>query len=151
MLRITGVPKFEADLKKFAKRIDVGVEQIVRSIALDMFKGVITRTPVDTGWARASWNIAFTEPDWTPGPKITGGEEVAAAVNKVEEAKLKKGALNFKFPKVWITNGLPYIIPLENGHSKQTGRGYMVQRTMSDIVANVNKNIQDAIKEINKP
>lgn len=134
-LRFTNVAEFELQLSKFAKSIDVEVEKVVRKVAFDVFRGVVSRTPVDTGWARASWNISFGTADLSVPSKPAGGETAAKALNGVQESKLNTAMA--KFPVVWITNNLNYIQFLEAGHSKQSGKGFMVQRTMAEVFADL--------------
>jgi len=127
MLRITNLGEFDTALKEFAKLTELSVAKVAKKTAFLVFKGVIQRTPVDTGWARASWN--FTEG--------TADDSVAAKPTKgaVAPAPAPPHLIDNPFPIYYITNNLKYIIPLENGHSKQMEKGYMVQRTMVAVHA----------------
>lgn len=126
---------------KVAEALERDVKEVVQKTGFDVFRGVVTRTPVDTGWARSSWNIAFTTMDTSVPPKTEGGLGTAKAVNSKQEKKLE--LYPDDFPVIWITNGLPYIVPLENGHSKQMDKGYMVQRTMAQVIANINASLRE--------
>jgi hypothetical protein len=139
MIRVTNQREFDISLKKIAKKIEVDAGTLVRKVAFDLFNGVVSRTPVDTGWARSSWNIAFRTPDLSVPPKpASGGESAAIAANNAQEAKLDQIKAG-DFPTVWITNALDYIEYLEAGHSKQAGKGFMVQRTLAETRADVNR------------
>ena len=134
MIRITTQKTLKLDIAKVQKTLNLKMEQIIKITYLTVFKGVTSKTPVDTGYARASWNINQGKPD--PGTQNkadfegTGGEGKARA----ENARKLEG---FKFDPnkgtIWITNNVPYIIPLENGHSRRGG--YMVQRTIPEVRA----------------
>lgn len=134
-VRITNQKAFEISLQQIATDLEADLNQVVRKVGFDLFRGVVERTPVDTGWARSSWNIAFGTPDGSVPTKIEGGEAAANSVNQHQQQKLELYPADF--PIIWITNALPYIVPLENGHSKQMGKGYMVQRTVAQVVANL--------------
>lgn len=71
--------------------------------------GVVILTPVDTGRARSSWNVAIGQPDtsWPQGQTIPppATAESAAAVLTVLGV----------YQTVWITSSLPYIKVLEYG------------------------------------
>lgn len=135
-VRITNQREFEASIRKLQKKLDLDVQKLTRKIGFDLFRGVVERTPVDTGWARSSWNIAFGNMDLSVPPKPASESAQFEAANQKQQQKLQ--AYPSSFPTIWITNALPYIVPLENGHSKQMGKGHMVQRTLAQVVANIN-------------
>lgn len=134
-VRVTNQKEFDAGLIKLAEKLEADLEDVVKKIGFDVFRGVVERTPVDTGWARSSWNIAFGSPNLSVPPKIEGGESAAETVNTAQQEQLT--LYPDDFPVIWITNALPYIIPLENGHSQQMGKGYMVQRTVAQVTASM--------------
>lgn len=95
------------------------VEKAHRAVALEGLKGVVQMTPVDTGRARANWQVTQDEPatgvvDATDKP---GATTIGAGSAKVGEAK--------PFSVTYITNNLPYIEKLEDGHSKQAPAGML--------------------------
>lgn len=69
--------------------------------------GVVLLTPVDTGRARSSWNVAVGTPDTTvPAEGSYPGEP------RIDTSSLSSlGA----YQTVWITSSLPYIEVLEFG------------------------------------
>ena len=141
-VRITNQKAFDLSLQKLATKLEADLGQVVRKVGFDVFRGVVERTPVDTGWARSSWNIAFGFKDATVPPKPSGDSAAFEASNQKHQEKLKLYPKDF--PVIWITNALPYIVPLENGHSKQMGKGFMVQRTVAHTVAVIN----EALKQL---
>lgn len=138
-IKITGIAKFEADLQTFADRLQIDAKTVVKKVAFEVFEGVTKRTPVDTGWARASWIITTHNPDLSTTAEKAGfkkkgmGEAAAAVANATQVA----GTVGSSASVWWITNNVPYIVKLENGHSKQAGRGFMAQRTVADVQANM--------------
>jgi hypothetical protein len=71
--------------------------------------GVVLRTPVDTGRARASWNLSVGTPDGS----------YPAAGGTYEPLSYEAAAIALRdlqpFDVVWIASGLPYIKTLEYG------------------------------------
>jgi hypothetical protein len=112
-------------------------ENLIRKMAFDVVAnlrkaGSEGGTPVDTGWARANWIPSMGgEPAATPsGTK----ESVSSA-----EASLQAGLgslLGYKLllGPVFITNNVPYILKLNDGHSQQAPSGF-VQAAITAAVA----------------
>lgn len=116
--------RFDIDLNKFSKKLNISVTQVVRKVSLDIWTGVTKRTPVDTGRARASWNLSeefvnlATQPEGFNSPNAVGS----------------RGTITGKGKVVWITNNVSYIEFLENGSSKQAPTG-MVEITLAEAAA----------------
>lgn len=83
-------------------------------------------TPVDTGWARANWIPSVGAPatvqgenrDPTPG-------EVAARMQLAEQGMNEVLAWKPADGIIFITNNVPYIRRLNDGHSPQSPRGFV--------------------------
>lgn len=119
--------RFEQDLRRLADRLDVEVTTVVKRTSLDIFTRIVRKTPVDKGRARASWNISAGQPDDSVVQEA-GGQAGADA-----RAQAKANAFDLsKVQAVFITNALPYIEPLENGHSSQAPRG-MVRISLHEV------------------
>ena len=128
---------FQADLNRFAQRIDVDIGTVVKHTVLTLHKKIVMRTPVDTGRARASWGISRGERAATVAPerqraakssKQEATEEALKAQAVVKAADSKSGA----YAVWWIFNNLPYIKPLEYGSSRQAPAG-MVRVSMAEV------------------
>lgn len=115
---------FEFDLKRFAAKANPRLEEVKRKVSLDLFSDVVMDTPVDTGRARANWQLSIGGPaegerDRTdPG----GSATIAAAAAKAEGPSGDAA--------IFITNNVPYIRRLEYGHSKQSPGG-MVRKNVA--------------------
>lgn len=128
---------FQADLEKFSKKIGVNLGTVVKKVVLTAHDKIVMRTPVDTGRARASWGIAQgTRPTAVPPPfnkaeKISKSAATAAA--KAQQQKFQgTDPAKVAFGVFWIFNNLPYIVPLEYGHSKQAPAG-MVRVSLAEV------------------
>ena len=101
-------------------------------VALQVLTGVVEMTPVDTGHARANWQVtignspATGEIDGEDDPQKNGGGSETIIKGAIVADGVGVG------DDMWIHNNLPYILPLEDGHSEQAPNG-MVAVTMARI------------------
>ncbi len=116
MARGKNAREFNLDLTRFGDLTEKQAHQIFRKIALDLDASIVLDTPVDEGRARGNWypsiNIPSAEVDEDSlGPGVSLGR-----LNGVV-ATAQLGDV------IWMTNNLPYILALENGHSGQAPDG----------------------------
>ena len=126
-----------ADLKRFARNIRVrsdklvkNIDQLVRKVALAVDTAVVIGTPVDTGRARANWQVGLgSAPDGTlPAPSSPEeGLANALSAGQVTIGAYKGGTI------IHITNNLPYIEALNNGHSSQAPAGYVEKAVAAGV------------------
>ena len=86
------------------KDIDKEIEKQLRAKSLKAFADVKLMTPVDTGQARNSWYIGYTE-KYFDGEGSSSNITILTPKDKPQE--------------IIVTNGVTYIQFLNNGHSKQ--------------------------------
>ena len=92
--------------KDLAKDVNKAIEQEFRLRALKAFADVKLTTPVDTGQARNSWYIGYTETYYNQNePALTSNINILVPKDKPN--------------KIIVTNGTTYIEFLNNGHSQQ--------------------------------
>jgi hypothetical protein len=122
--------KFSLDLSRLVAKANGQADTVVRKIMLETFRGVVMKTPVDLGTARANWVVGHGALNFTTSDATDkgGGATVARIASDVATARLTDGS------SVFCTNSLPYALKLENGHSKQTPAG-MVKLTLTEITA----------------
>lgn len=87
------------------KDIDKEVEKQLRAKALKAFADVKLMTPVDTGQARNSWYIGYTETYLKGQPGDSSNVTLLLPKDKPQE--------------IIVTNGVTYIQMLNNGSSVQ--------------------------------
>ena len=138
---MSDIKGFESDLRKFADSLGLGVETVVKKISLQVFTGVVKKTPVDTGRARANWVISVEVPSSAPplpDGKTFSGQEATAFANKelVELSKIKP------FSNVFISNNMPYIEVLEDGSSDQAPEG-MLAVTLTEVERDIKRITDD--------
>lgn len=107
-------------------------ERAVKTVTLDVHANLVETTPVDTGWARANWvprvGQPANEPVGSPGSSGVSAARAAAqnGITQVLGYVIQKGS-------VFVTNNVPYIERLNDGHSQQEPAGF-VQRAIRKAV-----------------
>lgn len=83
-------------------------------------------TPVDTGWAKANWLPSIGAPlildsdlkDPTPAAVAARQGTAEKGLNDVLSWRVEDGA-------IFVTSSVPYIVVLNEGHSKQSPKGFV--------------------------
>lgn len=122
MARVTA---FNADLVAFSKKVGVNFETVVRKVSIDIWNDVTTLTPVDTGRARASWNVSEEYANLAVKPESYNGSGKGAV-----------GRISGK-QDVIISNNVEYIVFLEEGSSEQAPAG-MTKLAVANAAASIN-------------
>jgi len=118
----------EADLEKFAKLMDIAPAVMTQRLALDIHGRISMRTPVDTGRARASWDLKEGSPSsYQPPEPAKGSKGTSTPKSVTAEAATITGK-----QIVFVTTALDYPRYLEQGTSKQAPAG-MVLITLAEV------------------
>lgn len=121
---------FALDLKKFGSVTREEATTIFHKIAIDLDTRVVLGTPVDEGRARGNWFPSLNKPSAKVDMESldkSGSEAISAVTAMVGSAKLGD--------TLWLTNNLPYILPLENGHSEIQAPAGMVDINLNAVAA----------------
>ncbi len=113
-------------LGKTGKNIEQRADLIKRKIALEIFKELIETTPVDTGRARAGWNLGPMLTANVP-PKDKSGYGYDVSMNVNPEMAPKDADI------IYIYNNVEYIGRLNAGSSTQAPREF-VQIAIDKVV-----------------
>lgn len=119
-----------SDPRVIARELEAHISKVVRDLAIEATANLIEATPVDTGWARASWVPQIGSPytsrvagiGQTSGPQRVGLASLLAY-------RVNQGA-------IWISNHVPYIRILDGGSSKQAPAGFVrlaISRALSSM------------------
>lgn len=125
------------------RALNGAVELIVKKLVLDIVANLVRApseggTPVDTGWARANWipvigsstsrrvNRPGDDNQTRGAAVILAGQQQSAVATVAATYRLSMG-------KVYILNNVPYILKLDQGHSKQAPKGF-VRRSIEKAV-----------------
>jgi hypothetical protein len=142
------------DAKNISKNTMYKLNMIMKLAALNLFRQVILKTPVDNGRARSNWQTTIG--DFAKGvvdeTKSTE-QQITDMANTVYNARMKQG--------LFLTNNLPYIQKLEyggypnpaktgdklvNGFSKQAPAG-MVRISMEQIMKDLSEIVEDVVSK----
>lgn len=121
---------FSLDLARATGAMRDRANRAIRKIALECFSNVILRTPVDTGRARGNWMISTGRPVAPAGGTGKCDKSGAGVLAEVEAALAAWDPL--REGKIFLSNGLSYIMALEYGHSKQAPNG-MARLSVEEI------------------
>lgn len=86
--------------------------------ALDLMNRIVEKTPVDTGRARGNWQLAAG----TAAEGEVANAEGLTPSTIMHDAEQKTASVTIG-EDIWISNNLPYIEALEEGHSLQAPHG----------------------------
>lgn len=130
---------FELQLNNFAQKVKIAPTTVKKRIAFDLFRRIVRRTPVDTGRARGSWTMAVNEADRTVLPPAPPGQIYPPPPIGALDVRLNESIV--------ISNNLPYITALEDGHSKQAPPHAMVALSVEEVKANMERLIAEGLKD----
>lgn len=115
---------FERGISILSELEDV-VSQTGRKLAVNIDRRLVQETPRDTGSAKASWLVAYGQPN-NEIVDVDGNDVGTAAAQAIEKGAIE--ASKFKAGDVlYITNNQPYIERLNEGWSQQAPSRYVDQ------------------------
>lgn len=124
---------FSKQLGKFGNKATGNYEQLVRGTKLKLFTAAVNDTPVDTGRLRGNWQASLDSPALHT---IEGAKSDAEVLKQIEDNLGDAGQTSY------LTNNLPYAIPIEYGHSKVKAPAGMVRRNVARFQRLVKEELQ---------
>lgn len=132
---------FALDLAAFAKLAPDKARNVIRKVGIDALSSVVLKTPVGNptlwkskppkgyvgGRLRANWNTAIGRIDY--GITSNTDKSGSAAINRGRSTISRFSGDE----SIFITNNLPYAIPVEYGHSKTQAPQGMVRITVVEF------------------
>ena len=117
--------QFGDKIKRVAADVPKNANEIVRKVAFAADQTIVMATPVDTGRARANWQVGIGAApagtvEYSGGGSGAAGYEIGAAQNVVTTYKGQPGG-------IWLVNNLPYIQRLNEGWSAQAPAKFVEQ------------------------
>lgn len=134
---VNDLGNFGADVSAFVRKTRLRADLVLRKVGFDCYAGIIMATPVDTARARASWHIAVNRTNLaTEAPRKSKGSRAQGPTGlQTGESAAEMGKAKFG-DSIYITNNLPYVVPLEHGYSKQArDPDGMVRKTIVRIAS----------------
>lgn len=120
--------QFTLQLNKEIADTEKKIEDAIALIALDSLRGVVRKSPVDTGRFRGNWIVSKNAAN-TTSSQVTdknGGQTITKGSGVIDTFKMNADS------RIIIQNNLPYANRLENGWSKQAPNG-MVALTVAEM------------------
>ena len=113
--------QFAFELDKAKLDTDEKISDAISLIAMFCLRGVVQKSPVDTGRFRSNWQVSKNVPRTTELnlTKENQGATIARGQLTIETFDLKNDSM------IVIQNNLPYANRLENGWSKQAPNGML--------------------------
>lgn len=119
--------------REFAAQMDA-VRDAVELIALQALRGVVNKSPVDTGRFKGNWTLSIGQINTAESAVADpgGGRTIAAGAQALAPYSGLDG-----WPVIHVQNNLPYAVRLEEGWSAQAPGG-MVGLTVAELQAQFN-------------
>ena len=117
------------DPRRFGEAVKIDHRRLCVSAALEINKRLILATPVDTGRAQSNWMPSLGSPASGQREPMQPAEAMTIAQSTFSAAP--------PFPVLWLSNNLPYIRRLNQGHSKQAPAGF-VETVIDGVVSAIN-------------
>ena len=112
------------------------VNKEVRALSLNLLIGLVRTTPVDTGRAKGNW---FVSPTQKSNRTIDNNRRSQQAIS--QGSATIQSVINEKFPDITVSNNLPYIEKLNDGHSKQAPKKF-IETEINRVVRASNLNVR---------
>ena len=117
---------FADQVKAWERKTERKMDLAVRKIALEMFRKIILKSPVDTGRFRGNWQLAIGS---VPNGTLELDDKTGTAtIAKGTATSLGANAGDI----IYFANNLPYARRLEEGYSQQAPNG-MVALTIQEF------------------
>jgi hypothetical protein len=120
--------QFQRNMKQRGKNVADNADQLVRKAALAIDAVLVLATPVDTGRARANWQVELNKAAEGTTTSVSPSGREALEQGKSTIAGYKGGTPD---ASVHITNNLPYIGKLNDGHSAQAPAGFVEEAVLT--------------------
>ena len=114
---MSNLSQFRTGLASFSGEVFENHGQLLKRVARSVITDVIAGTPVDTGHARANWQVGVNE---VPTDELMIVDPDGAATTLKCLSQLSKSRAG---DIISVVNNVPYIDELENGHSGQAPNG----------------------------
>jgi hypothetical protein len=110
----------QRQIRAITSQLKLLASRVVAKISLDVTANLIESTPRDTGWAANNWIPAIGSPVEEPAGSR---DAVSGAAQSAGQAALL--GYRIELGRVFIANNVPYILPLNDGHSQQAPAGFI--------------------------
>lgn len=125
--------QFGDKIKRVAINVPKNADEIARKVALVADQTITMATPVDTGRARANWQVGIGSApagtvEYSGGGSSAASYSIGAAHSVVTTYRGQPGG-------IWLVNNLPYIQRLNEGWSAQAPAKFVEQAIDTAVTA----------------
>lgn len=115
------------DVRLVVRALNRFAEKHIKIITLDATANLIEDTPVDTGWASNNWVPSIGSPSSFVGDVKDPQPSDVSTARAASDSGVAQVATGYKLPmgSVFISNNVPYIRRLNDGHSKQAPKKFV--------------------------
>lgn len=121
---------FARRIRSIARIVEDGADRLVVETAVAVNQAVVIATPVDTGRARANWQVGIGVPVRSTTLEEDKGGQATMARNTAKIRARKAGR-----DIIIISNNLDYIEDLNMGTSAQAPAGFVEMAVTAGLVA----------------
>jgi len=116
--------------------MDRFIAREITGLVFEVSAELIEATPLDLGWARANWIPQVTTPYRANLKDVETTSGLASSLASSAESQLFSIAASYRIDQgpIFVSNNVPYIGRLNDGHSKQAPAGF-VQFSIAKAVA----------------
>jgi hypothetical protein len=121
--------RFANYMRRVARGVVERSDLLTRRVAITALEDLVRGTPVDKGVARSNWRVSLNAPTtgvipaYAPGRHLGIGEtanaSAAIGAGRAVIAQVREGQT------IYISNSIPYLEKLRNGHSLQQPRDWV--------------------------
>lgn len=128
--------EFSLQIDRSLDLVDDEINDVIQVIGMYCLRGIVQKSPVDTGRFRGNWIVSNNTPDMS-----TKTQTDKSGSRVINEGTTKISTFDYKTQStIYIQNNLPYANRLENGWSKQAPKGMV-----SITVNNANQKYKDVL------
>lgn len=116
-------------LDQLAERFPASANKAIRKAGLVADQVLVLMMPVDTGRARAGWQVSFGSPNINVPPETQRDKSGGSTL-----AKNRQTILTFRVgQEMFLSNAVPYVVFLDAGTSVQAPEGFSRQAAQAAI------------------
>jgi hypothetical protein len=134
---------FIADIKEFQEKIlPKQFVSFQKWIAIEVYKRIMQKTPVDEGILRGSWTVSIGSQDRSAANNKTNAKEFDSPYAGEQMTDLERGWFTAGIDQmsditigqiVWLNNAMPYVLVIEfDNHSKVKAPSGMVRLSIQE-------------------
>lgn len=109
---------------QFGKIVEGDVQKVARESAMEILRNLVFTSPIDTGRFINNWLVGIGHKD----TRTFKGKNRTDPIYRGEKVLFRHTG----FKDIWISNNLPYAVPLNNGHSGQAPANF-VERAVEQV------------------